>query len=123
MPVQIWSSRRPQSGIFNPFAKYLPVNLLEVSCAGHGLSLYKVTLHFPCAVYRPYDFAGTTFRLSRSCRVTSSTAVGFWLYAFIVIVNYAESEENVSSCTCYFCTALDLSNPFSTVVQCGVGMA
>jgi hypothetical protein len=115
MPVQIWISRRPQFGFYKLFAKYLLVKSLEVSCAGHGIGLYKATIHFPYETYWPCDFAGSTHRLSRSCRVTSSTAVGFWLYTFIVNVNHAESEENVS-CMFYFCTALDSSIPFSTAV-------
>jgi len=89
---------------------------LEVSCGGRGIALYKVTIHFPSETYRPCDFAGTTLRLSRAYRVTSSTAVGFWLYTFIVNMNHAESEENVSSRMFYFCTALDSSIPFSTAV-------
>jgi len=116
MPVHIWRSRRPQFGFYNLFAKYLLVKSLQLSCADHGIGLYKATIHFPCEMYRPCDFEGSTLRLSRSCRVTSSTAVGFWLYTFIVNVNRVESEENVSSCMFYFCTALDSPIPFSTAV-------
>jgi hypothetical protein len=112
--VQIWRYRKPQCGFYNLFAKYLLVKSLEVSCAGHGIALYKAMIHFPCETYRPCDFAGTTLKLSRSCRV--STAVGFWLYTFIVNVNHAESEKEASSCMFYFCTALDSSIPFSTAV-------
>jgi len=75
MPVQIWRSRRPQFGFYKLFAKYLLVKSLEVSCAGHGIGLYKATIHFPYETYWPCDFAGTTLRLSRS--LTSSTAAGF----------------------------------------------
>jgi len=92
MPVHIWISVRLQFWFYNLFTKYLLVKSLDVS------------------------FAGSTLRLSRSCRVTSSTAVGFWPYTFIVNVNHAESEENVSSCMFYFCTALDSPIPFSTAV-------
>lgn len=97
MPIRVWRSRRPQSGFYDLFAKYLLLKSLEVSCAG------LVTSQAP-------------LRLLRSCRVTSSTTVGFWLYTFIVNVNHAESEENVSSCTFYFWAALDSSIPFSTAV-------
>lgn len=81
-----------------------------------ALAYTKPRYIFPVKHTGPCDFAGTTLKLPRSCRVTSSTVVGFWLYIFIVNVNHAESEENVSSCVFYLCTALDSSIPFSTAV-------
>lgn len=121
--VQIWRSRRPQFGFYNLFPKYLLVKSLEVRCAGHGIALYKATIHFPCETYRPWDFAGTTLRLSRSCRVTSSTAVGFWLYTYIVNVNHAESEKNASSSHYIFAQHWIHQFHFPQLCTCRVRMA